>query len=188
MYLVVLKGLVNGDDIVCLVVPGHAAHQADGQLVVLTVELELLLMLLTHIGHQPRRPVSYGGSQAAHAGSGLPLLGLFRSSRRVPALHPRGRAAHHPGSAHTVHHVAEQRVGSEFAGAGLPTLGAAGQRLLRLGLPALDDAQLAEVVAAVQDDRVAEELQAHRARQLRLQLLKRAGLGHRQQEEEYEEQ
>lgn len=167
-YLVVFKCLCNGDDIVGLVVPGHAANQADGELVVLTVELQLLLMLLAHI-HTQARPVPGGGGQAAHAGPRLPLLRLLQRTPWVPPGYPRGRV-HAPGSAHTVHHVAQQRVGSQSPAARLSTLWATRQ-LVGLDFPALKDAHLAEVVSALEDDRVPEQLQTHRAGKLTLQLL-----------------
>lgn len=165
-YLVVFKSLVNGDDIVCLVIPGHAAHQADGQLVVLTVKLQLLLMLLAHI-HTKARPVPDGRGHAAHAGPGLPFLRfLQRITFRVPLGCPRG-CVHGAGFTHAVHDVAQERVGSQFTGARLSALWAVRQ-IVRFGLPALDDAHLAEVMSALEDYRITEKLQTHRAGELRL--------------------
>lgn len=123
-YLVVLKRLVDGDDIVGLVVPGHATHQADGQLVVLTVQLEFLLMLLAHVHAHPR-PVCNGRGHAAHTGPGLALFGVLQRVLHVPGSGPRG-AVHDPGSAHAVHYVTQQRVGAQFTGAGFSTLGTVG--------------------------------------------------------------
>lgn len=174
---VVLKSFVNRDDIVGFVVPGHAAHQTDGQLVVLTVQLQLLLMLLAHIQSQAR-PVADGRGHAAHAGAGLALLRLLQLEFQVPSAHPRvGGRVRDAGFAHTLHDVAEERVGSQFALARLSALGAT-RDLVGFRLPALDDAHLAKVVAALEDHRVAEQLQTHRAGELRVQLLKRVRLRH----------
>lgn len=179
---VVLKRLVDRDDVVGLVVPGHAAHQADGQLVVLAVQLQLLLVLLAHVDAEPR-PVTDGRGHAAHAGAGLPLLQLPvpPQSLQVPTAHRRalggGLDARDAGFAHALHDVAQERVGSQLALAGLAALGAAGE-LVGFGLPALDDAHFAEVVTALEDHRVAEELQTHRAGELGLQFLKCVGLRH----------
>lgn len=99
----------------------------------------------------------------------------------MPAAHRRalgrGLEARGAGFAHALHDVAEERVGSQLALARLAALGAAGE-LVGFGLPALDDALFAEVVAALEDHRVAEELQTHRAGELRLQFLKRVRLRH----------
>lgn len=176
-YLVVFKSLVNGDDIVGLVVPGHPAHQTYGQLVVLTVQLQLLLMLLAHIHtHTHARPVPDGRGHAAHAGPGLPLLRLLQRTFRVPPSFPHDRV-HGPGSAHTVHDVTQKRVGSQFTAARLSTLWTTG-KLIRFCFPALDDAHLAEVVTAIEDHRITEQLQTHRAGKLRLQFLKCVGFRH----------
>lgn len=176
-YLVVFKRLGDRDDIVGLVVPRHAAHQTDRQLVVLTVQLQFLLMLLAHIHtHTQTGPVPDGRGHAAHAGAGLSLLRLLQRTFRVPTGYPRG-CVHGPSSAHTVHDVAQERVGSQLAAARLSALGATRQ-LVRLGFPALDDAHLAEVVSALEDHRVTEQLQTHRAGELRLQFLKRVGVRH----------
>lgn len=166
-YPVVFKSLCNGDDIVVLVVSRHPAHQADRKLVVLTVELQLLLVLLAHIQtHSQAWPVPDGRGHAAHAGTPLAVLGHLQRTFVVPHANPRGRV-HGAGSAHTIHDVAQERVGSQFPGARLSTLRAT-RELVRLSFPALDDAHLAEVVPALKDHGITEEFQTHRAGELRL--------------------
>lgn len=174
-YLVVFKSLGNGDDIMGLVVPGHPAHQTNGNLVVLTVKLQLLLMLLAHI-HTQARPLPGGRGYAAHAGAKLPFLRFLQRTFRVPSGYPGGRVRG-TGSPYTIHDVAQKRVGSQFTAARLPTLWTTRQ-LVRLGFPALDYAHLAEVVSALEDHRITEKLQTHRTGELRLEFFKRVGVLH----------
>lgn len=79
-YLVALECFFNRDDVMGFVLPGAATHHTDRSLVILTEELQLLLVLFTLRIVQPHFPYTLHHVTQQQAGLQAPVL------KRLPTL------------------------------------------------------------------------------------------------------